>query len=110
MSFPRTYIHTVLVALDSFLSALLFNRADCTISALCRVVQLADAQAPGWQWKVDRVLKLWPWQAWVLRVIGRGLNLTFAGHCEAARLSDLLRAGSTLKLLDDETTADTAGK
>ena len=98
--FAKTYLHNILVALDSFCAAIFFNRPDLTISSLCRVVQLSDAQEEGWQWKVERVLKLARWQVWVLRVIGKALNLTFKNHCEAARISDLMRAGSTIQLLD----------
>lgn len=99
-NWSRTYLHNLLVALDSFAAAIFFNRPDLTISALCRVVQLA-ANGGQWQWRVERVLKFARWQVVVLRGIGAALNFTFKNHCEAARLSDLARAASTLKLLED---------
>lgn len=101
MSFSRTYAHNVLVAVDSFLAALFFNRPDLTISALCGIVLRAKVDGGEWQWRVERVLKFNRWQIWILRGIGYALNLTFRNHCEAARVSDLTRAASTLKLLDD---------
>lgn len=93
----------MLVALDSFAAAVFFNRPDLTISALCRVVQLAPTSAE-WRWRVNQVLKFNRWQVAVLRVIGWALNSTFNNHCEAARLSDLARAASTIKLLDEAST------
>ena len=106
MSFQRTYVHNALVAIDSFLAAIFFNRPELTISALCDIALRAAREGGEWQWRVDRVLKLWRWQAIVLRAIGRALNFTFKNHCEAARFSDLCRAGSTLKLLDDPKTPE----
>ena len=100
MSWAGSYAHTVALAIDEFAAAVFFNRPDLTISALCRVVQLADAGEEGWQWKVDRVLKLNRWQVAVLRCIGWALNFTFKNHCEAARLADLTRAAGVIKLLD----------
>lgn len=101
MSFAKSYAHNVLVAVDSFAAAIFFNRPDLTISALCDIVLRARSQGGEWQWRVDRVLKFNRWQVWALRGVGFALNLTFRNHCEAARLSDLARAASTLKLLDD---------
>ena len=94
------YIHTLAIALDQLAAAVFFNRPDLTISALCRVVQLADSGEHGWAWKVDRYLKLNLWQVVALRSIGWALNSTFRNHCEAARLSDLARANGVARLLD----------
>ena len=97
----RSYVHTLAVALDQLAAAVFFNRPDLTISALARVVQLSDSEGAEWGWKVSRLLKLNRWQIAALRCIGRALNFTFANHCEAARLSDLTRAGGVIKLLGD---------
>lgn len=98
MSWGKTYIHTLLIALDQFAAAVFFDRADVTISSLCRVVQLADAGYLTWQAKLATT-KFATWQISVLRVLARWLDYIQTNHCELARQSDLARNASSLSLL-----------
>jgi hypothetical protein len=82
----KTYAHTVAVAIDQFWAAILFNRPDLTISAMCGLV-LAGR---GAVLKANRV------QTFVLRVTGRALNAVFTGHCDQAMAADIERAQATL--------------
>lgn len=102
MSWDKTYSHTLLLALDRFGAAILFNEPDITISSLCwivltrdkyRAVYAADPIVPS----LDRAacvsfnaLKLSGWQLWMLRQIGNSLLENFwPGHCQQARQGDL---------------------
>lgn len=89
MSFDNTYSHNVLVGLDMFGAALLFNRDDLTISTMCDMVMKGD----------DASLKLHGWQRAFLAWLGPVLNKIQADHCGQARLGDIARAESTLKVL-----------
>ena len=99
MAWDGTYTHQVAIGLDQFAAAVWFNRNDVTVSALCRVVQLADAGTPEFRARLDG-LKLSHWQLWLLRKIARGLEWIQPGHCEAARLADLVRSQGCRYLLE----------
>lgn len=90
MSFENTYVYSILIALDDFGAALLFNRNDCTISSLCRLAQL-DKLAP---------LKLSAWQVSFLKRLAPMLDRMQANHCEIARLEDIRRGNAMAELLD----------
>jgi hypothetical protein len=98
MAWEKTYVHTLLIAIDSLAAAIFFNRADVTISSLCRVVQLADAGYLTWQARLTAT-KFAAWQISVLRVLARWLDDIQTNHCELARQSDLARDASSLTLL-----------
>ena len=98
MSWDGTYSHSVLIGLDQFAAAVIFNRNDVTVSALCRVMQLADAGAPEFNARLDG-LKLSHWQIWLLRKLAIALDRLQPGHCESARIADLVRAQSCWWLL-----------
>lgn len=89
MSFDNTYSHNVLIALDMLGAALLINRDDITISTMCDMVEKGD----------DSCLKLHGWQRAFLAWLGPVLNKIQANHCAQARLGDIARAESTLKVL-----------
>lgn len=89
MAWDRSYSHTVLMALDQFGGAILFNRPDLTISAMCWMVA-NDKETP---------LKLWGWQRFVLACLGALLNRIQTNHMELAREGDQERARSTLEML-----------
>ena len=78
----RPYWLTLLIALDQWCAAVLFNRPDLTISAMCWAVRTG----------VDGPLKLSPFQRAVLMRTGNLLEWVNPGHCESARQADLERA------------------
>jgi hypothetical protein len=89
VSFKKTYLHTLLVALDQFGAAVFFNRADLTVSAMCWLVRKGRTEdlRPG------------RWQTWLLVHIGNVLEWVQPGHLEAARVGDLIRANSVRLML-----------
>jgi hypothetical protein len=87
MSWSKTYTHTLLIALDQFAAAIIFNRPDLTISTLCWLVR------PG---NTDKDLKLYVWQRWALVKLGPILDKIQANHCEQAKDGDRHRAWGTL--------------
>jgi hypothetical protein len=89
MSWDRTYSHTVLIAIDQFAAAIIFNRPDLTVSTMCWMVMTGN----------DAGLKLSPWQRWILVKLGPLLNKVQTNHCKAARDGDYARAESTLAML-----------
>lgn len=91
MSWDKTYSHTLLLALDRFGAALLFNEPDITISSLCWIYRKAPVTLCE--------LKLSPWQAAALRVIGNGLERFWPGHCVSARAGDLDTSARSRRLL-----------
>lgn len=99
MSWDKTYSHTVALGVDRLGAALIFNQPDITISSLCWIVRnaahlkIAEDALP--------VLKLAPWQSWLLWRIGDGLEYFWPGHCEQARLGDLQTGEKSRKLLSD---------
>jgi hypothetical protein len=99
MGFANTYLHSVLIGLDDFGAALLFNRNDVTISAMCRVVQLVDRKDPAAEAVLQR-LALYPAQVFFLRWVGRGLTLIKRHHCAKALVADMQRASAIQALLD----------
>ena len=98
MSWSRTYVHTLLIAIDQFAAAVFFNRADVTISSLCRVVQLADSGDAVWTARLAAT-KFARWQIAILRVLAAGLEKIQTSHCELARQSDLSRDCTSTTLL-----------
>jgi hypothetical protein len=106
VSWSGTFSHTVLYAVDVLFGTLFWSVPDITISALCDVVALADAQvagpAPGdlhdWPARLGS-LKLWGWQIGLLRFIGPWLNRIQTDHMELARQADIERARRILDLL-----------
>lgn len=93
MSWAGTYSHTIILGVDRFAAAVFFNRADVTISSLCWLVRAYPAQT------VAQRAALKPWQQWVLKQIGSGLEAISPGHCAAARASDLAIYASATALL-----------
>lgn len=89
----QTYLHTVAVGLDEFTSSLLLNRNDLTISSACGLIRRGPAAAAPMQ--------LHEWQTAPLRAIGSALEYFWPGHCEGAIANDILRAKSTLALLEE---------
>ena len=85
----RTYSHTLLIALDDFGAAIIFNRPDLTISTLCYLVVNGK----------DASLKLWRWQTAVLKWLGPWLDRIQKDHMALAREGDSERAQSTIDLL-----------
>lgn len=98
MSWSNTYSHNLLYALDIVGAVVFWNQADVTISALCRLVQLADSEGAPWTYRLGG-LKLYGWQTWVLRHLAPILNKIQANHCELARQADLARAEHIKSLL-----------
>jgi hypothetical protein len=93
-----TYFHTVAIALDQFAAAIFFNRADVTISSLCRVVQLADSGMTPWPAHLAST-KFSAAQIGFLRQLAKVLNKIQTNHCELARQADLARDDSSTQLL-----------
>ena len=89
MSFSKTYTHTVLIGLDQFGAAVIFNRNDLTISTMCDMVMKGN----------DASLELHGWQRAFLKMLGPRLNRIQADHCGQARLGDEQRAKLTLQVL-----------
>ena len=104
MSWDNTYSHNLLYSLDIVGAVVFWNQRDVTISALCRIVQLADEEGYGsragakW-WPRLMSLNLWRWQLWVLRRLAPMLDRIQANHCEGARQADLARAAHITELL-----------
>lgn len=82
MSWDKTYTHTLALALDRAAAAVFFNEPDITISSLCWVVRSGSVTA-------NAALKLYGWQAFALRAIGRALEYFWPGHCARARTGDI---------------------
>lgn len=99
MSWDKTYSHTLVLGLDRFGAAILFNQPDITISSLCWVVR----EAPFGKIAEDALpkLKLYRWQNCALVIIGNALEYFWPGHCEAARLGDLQTGELSRGLLSD---------
>lgn len=89
MSWDKTYTHTLLIALDQFAAAVVFNRPDLTISTMCWMVMEGQA--------FD--LKLSGWQIAILRRLGPMLDKVQTDHCVQAKDGDIARAQQTLKAL-----------
>lgn len=97
MSWNQTYTHTLALGADRFAAAVVFNQPDITVSSLCWIVMTAESPLPPngdialHQAVTDAYLdlKLYIWQLHALRWIGKELERTFPGHCEAARQGDL---------------------
>ena len=99
MSFQRTYLHTLAVAIDDAAAAVLFNRDDVTISALCGIERFARQGHAGAAGRLE-TLKLYRWQGWLLRGTGNVLEALFPGHLLRAILSDRLRGKAMAWMLD----------
>jgi len=106
MTWEKSYVHTVLLGLDMFGAAVLFNQTDITISSMCRLQQMADYESIAgkqydgtWTQRYDS-LKLWRWQHLFLRVLAIGLDKLQTAHCEGARCGDINRANRALKILE----------
>ena len=106
MSWDRTYSHTLAIAVDQLAAAVIFNRADLTISALCWITLAAAspgvASVPYDEHAVSalRALELSVWQHWLLGQIGRNfLERFWPGHCVQARAGDLARGRSAIAAL-----------
>lgn len=89
MSWDKTYPHTVLIAVDQFAAAVIFNRPDLTVSTMCWMVRSGN----------DASLKLAGWQRLSLTLIGDGLEKFWPGHCASASQGDLDRAQLTVESL-----------
>ena len=96
MAWSKTYVHNILIGLDCLGAALLFNRNDITISSMCRVVQLHDANETSWR---INGLDLQRWQIIFLRWLAVILDKIQTGHCAKAVEGDLERAKSIERLL-----------
>lgn len=99
MSFQRTYVHTVLVAIDQTAAAVLFNRDDVTISSLCGLVRRMDAGNHTADFTLHVALQLRPWQIGFLRFTGTALEKFWPGHCEGAISSDVARGARAQAIL-----------
>jgi hypothetical protein len=88
----RPYALNVLIALDRFGAALLFNQPDITISSLCWVA----AQGASSQ---NQAAKLSPWQTRILIPLAWVLNKIQANHCQLARMSDIATAQARIEVL-----------
>lgn len=105
MTFQRTYAHTSLIAFDQFCAAMIFNRADITVSSLCWIVLAANGNVKSVPRSNDAAnalnsLDLSNWQLELLEAIGeRFLELFWPGHCVGAARSDRDRGGSAVSLL-----------
>lgn len=109
MDTKKPYWLTLLLALDRFGAALLFNRPDLTISTLCWMVLTVEGSRRNpvsptppllmVAWGMLRAIDPYPWQCVVLRLIGRGLEWLSPGHCNRARVSDMALLIATAQLL-----------
>jgi hypothetical protein len=95
MKYP--YWLVFLLAIDRLGAALLFNRPDITISALCWVARYAPDEPIAAS--ALHELKLYQWQFLALLWIGSVLEWIQPGHCIKARTSDILTSQSTTSLL-----------
>ena len=84
-----SYWWTFWIAVDQFFAAILFNRGDYTISAMAGLV-LHDRAEP---------LRLWGWQKWFLKWVGKGLNACIPNHTDNAIVADIVRASNALRVL-----------
>lgn len=89
MSWDKTYSHNLLLALDMYAAAVVFNRPDLTISTMCWMVATGN----------DQSLKLWKWQRAILIWLGPKLDKIQANHCKEAAYADRSRAWSTIESL-----------
>lgn len=103
MAWGGTYAYRVLIGLDRWGAALLFNRNDITISTLCGLVQLADSARPERKKAFRLVLSfgLHPVQMWLLRQLSYVLDKIQTNHCQLAIQGDLETAQSILDMLKD---------
>lgn len=103
MAWGGTYAYRVLIGLDRWGAALLFNRNDITISTLCGLVQLADSAQPERKKAFRLVLSfgLHPVQMWLLRQLSYVLDKIQTNHCQLAIQGDLETAQSILDMLKD---------
>jgi hypothetical protein len=101
----HTYLMTLLIGLDRFGAALLFNMTDCCISSLCWMMLVSAKRitvTPGEVALAQRTLeslKPYRWQEELLLVIGRGLEWLSPGHCAASATADILTATRTITYL-----------
>lgn len=104
---PGTYVYVLLLALDRFAAAALYNRSDITISSLAWVVlTAAQARARPQVQALDMVafkalekLRLSKWQMRSLLYVGKALEWLSPGHCAGAREADLNTCAATGDLL-----------
>lgn len=100
MSWDKSYVHTLAYSLDIGCACVFWNTPDVTVSGMCRVVQLSDADGGNGLWGSHlESLKLWKWQVSVLRWLAPILDKIQANHCEGARQADLARAARITALL-----------
>src|SRR5208282_6945428 len=97
------YLKNLLLAIDRFLAAVLFNRPDITISALCWVVDYATTDRVAGA--AYEALALAKWQVLLLAGIGKVLWLIQPSHMTIARQTELTVAGSTITLLGEKVVA-----
>lgn len=102
----HTYLMTLLLALDRFGAAVLFNMTDCCISSLCWVMLVTAHRLPDSTLaEVSRAhaaldsLKPYRWQEEMLLVIGRCLEWKWPGHCKASANADILTSMRTISYL-----------
>ncbi len=101
----HTYLMTLLIALDRFGAALLFNMTDCCISSLCWVMLASAGRIPSSSSErtvADKTLKAlnpYRWQEELLLVIGRGLEWLSPNHCVLSARADILTAMRTITYL-----------
>jgi hypothetical protein len=99
-----SYVYTLLLALDRFAAAILFNRADITISSLCWVARNMLTTPPDpIAAAASAILKFAPWQVWFLTHTATALEFLQAGHCAEARQTDIETADTTEALLRGHT-------
>ena len=77
-----TYLQVLLLAIDRFGAAVIYQQLNLTISAMTWMVETGRAGP----------LKLWKWQAVSLTYIGPWLDKIQPSHREMARANDLKRA------------------
>lgn len=97
MKYP--YWLVLLLALDRWGAAVIYNRPDITISALCWCVR-NSLQGDPTATQAVVTLNLYRWQHWSLKWIAAGLEKIQKGHCVQARATDLETAQSTINLLE----------
>lgn len=89
MAWDKTYSHNLLIALDQFAAAVIFNRPDLTISTMCWMVHNGKCAE----------LKLSAWQHAFLMWLGPLLNKVQTNHMELSRQGDYERAQNTVVML-----------
>jgi hypothetical protein len=101
----HTYLMTLLIGLDRFGAAVLFNMTDCCISSLCWVMLAYSGRIPASASErelADKTLKAlnpYRWQEELLLLIGRALEWKWPGHCKASANADILTAMRTISYL-----------